>query len=101
MGDTGEVFRLYKEQRKKKKETNIENSTNLLKKEGIEFESKNCGVHLIVKCSVIIDFWPSTGKWISRAGKQGNGVRNLLKYIQKLNPVPKARPDIPACNPKI
>lgn len=80
MGDMGEMYRDWDEQKKEKKSSNKEYSTNKLISEGVDFESKNGGVHLIVtgkKC--LIDYWPSTGKFITRDGKNGRGINNLLK----------------------
>lgn len=74
--------------RREKKESNREWSTQHLKDEGIVFESKNNGIHLIVyvpDSELKIDFWPSTGKWIPRdTGDQYRGIRNLIKYIEGL-----------------
>ena len=71
--------------KKAKKASNLEQSTNLLKLEGIDFESKNNGVHLIVTDfnGNLIDFWPSTGKWIVRNGKTSRGIQNLIRYIKE------------------
>ena len=62
--------------------SNRANSAALLRANGVPFESKNGGAHLIVEgreCP--IDFWPGTGKWHSRCGKKGFGVRNLVAFI--------------------
>lgn len=57
-------------------------STQLLNDAKIPFEIKNNGAHLIVEGNeCYIDFWPGTGKWITRNGKRGFGVRNLINYI--------------------
>ena len=83
MSETSEIAENYKamrEHNKEKKTANMEYSTELLKTIGVPFESKNNGVHLVVQgrdCK--IDYWPSTGKFITRNGKQGRGVKNLLK----------------------
>ena len=84
MGDVGDDFRAMREHGKKKKQRNMDYSTNLLSENKIEFESKNHGTHLIVSAPFgKIDFWPSTGKWITRNGRMkiDRGVKNLLKYI--------------------
>lgn len=82
-GDVGEVFNELKLQRKKKRQSNLEYSTALLQEIGVEFDSKNYGLHLIVnRPSYRIDFWPSTGRWIQRGGKQGRGVKNLIKFLE-------------------
>ena len=49
----------------------------------IPFVPKNGGAHLIVEGrDCFIDFWPGTGKWHSRCGKKGFGVRNLVAFIE-------------------
>lgn len=70
---------------KDKKSRNKDWSTQHLIDKGIRFESKNNGVHLIVYGDKgIVDFWPSTGKWISRyEEKTSRGIRELVKYISE------------------
>lgn len=78
--EIAEMFKEHKEERRIKKQSNLEYSTELLRANGIKFESKNNGVHLIVEgkdCK--IDFWPSTGKFIDRNGNSGRGVMNVIK----------------------
>lgn len=83
MSDVGELYRAWGEDKKRKKESNQEYSTNLLIQKGVEFESKNWGNHLVVTGkNCVIDFWPSTGKFIVRGVKHGRGVRNLLKLCE-------------------
>ena len=71
--------------KKAKKASNLEQSTKLLELEHIDFESKNNGVHLIVIDfnGNLIDFWPSTCKWIVRNGKTSRGVQNLIRHIKE------------------
>lgn len=83
MSEIGEVFKIIKEEGKKKKSKNLVSSTQILADEGIQFESKNNGVHLVVNHNgKIADFWPSTGKFNIR-GEAGyhRGVKNLLKKL--------------------
>ena len=82
MGDMGDIFKSLKEDRRVKKSSNKESSTQILIDNGIEFESKNNGVHLIITCrSGKIDFWPSTGKWTPRGERDGRGISKLIRYI--------------------
>lgn len=87
MGDMGEYWRdvkpFLKEQSRKKRASNQENSTAILRATGVKFEQKNNGVHLIVKHNdKVVDFWPSTGRFICRSRKKDDfGVFNLLKYL--------------------
>ncbi|AZS50682.1 hypothetical protein DM558_07770 [Entomomonas moraniae] len=80
----GDIFRDWSEIKKKKRQSNLAYSTNLLIEQGIAFESKNGGVHLIVKADdTLIDFWPSTGFFTNRKAKRsGRGVRNLIKLVR-------------------
>jgi len=79
----GEVFNEWKKDKQAKKRSNERSSTNMLLDMGIEFESKNSGNHLVVGCGdTKIDFWPSTGRFISRDGKHdARGINNLLKVL--------------------
>lgn len=84
MKEPNEVTEMWRDHRlagQKKKASNQEASTQTLIDEGVKFESKNHGVHLIVQgLKSVIDYWPSTGKFIPRgAGRPGRGIRNLLK----------------------
>lgn len=84
MGDEGDYWRDVKpymlEASKRKRRANREHAAYLLTQAGIPFESKNEGAHLIVQGrEVIIDFWPGTGKFITRAGKTGRGVRHVME----------------------
>ncbi|MCP4052478.1 MAG: hypothetical protein GY739_05300 [Mesoflavibacter sp.] len=83
MGDTGDDFRAWKEHGQKKRTDNREHSPKILESEGIRFDRKNMGAHLIVHGNdETIDFWPGTGKWIVRGGKTSRGVFPLIKYIK-------------------
>lgn len=84
MSELGELFGAMREASKDKREQNTEKSTQLLVDRGVNFDSNNYGRHLVVKDSgLIIDFWPSTGKWTVRgSGKYRRGVFNLLKILK-------------------
>ena len=59
-----------------------ESSAEYLLERGIQFTEHNGGAHLIVEGKdCFIDFWPGTGKWNSRCGTKGFGVRNLVTFI--------------------
>lgn len=82
MSDMGEVFNSWKQHKQEKRANNREQSADYLQERGIPFVSKNGGAHLIVEGrTCFIDFWPGTGKWISRDGTKGFGVRNLVEHI--------------------
>lgn len=81
MSEMGDDFKAWHEEKRTKKNNNLVFSTELLKKNNINFSSHNHGVHLIVEKN--FDFYPSTGKFIDRVTKKhGRGVKNLLSLIQ-------------------
>jgi len=79
-----EDYDAMKAHSKEKKLSNLEKSTKLLLDRNIDFESKNNGIHLVVTDfnGSLIDFYPSTGKWIIRNGKASRGVMNLIRHIE-------------------
>lgn len=80
--EMGEIFNALKKERQEKRASNRENSAEYLRERGIPFVEKNGGAHLIVEGKeCFIDFWPGTGKWSSRCGNKGFGVRNLVAFI--------------------
>jgi hypothetical protein len=80
--EMGEMFNALKKERQEKRVSNRESSAEYLRERGVPFEEKNFGAHLIVEGrECLIDFWPGTGKWNSRCGKKGFGVRNLVAFI--------------------
>lgn len=82
MGDMADDFRALNKHRQEKRANNRESSAEYLEVRGIPFTVKNGGAHLIVEGKeCFIDFWPGTGKWHSRCGKKGFGVRNLCEFI--------------------
>lgn len=84
MGDVGDTFNAAKSSSQRKRQKNRESSPKILELNGIEFESKNAGAHLIVEhAGIIADFWPGTGKFTVRAGKTGRGVFNLVKLLKQ------------------
>jgi len=60
------------------------NPENQLKICNIDYETRNNGYHLIVTHNdMVVDFWPTTGRWISRTGKRGGGVKRLIGFLMK------------------
>lgn len=83
MSDMGEMYADWRAMKREKKASNLASSTDLLRERGVDFEQKNDGVHLIVSgAGKVVDFWPSTGKFIVRGGRTGRGVFNLLRIVQ-------------------
>jgi hypothetical protein len=59
-----------------------EEGARRLREAGIVFTTHNNGAHLIVEGrDGFIDYWPGTGKWVSRNGTRGFGLNNLLTHI--------------------
>ena len=84
--ELGETFNEHRKARQEKRAGNRASSAAYLQEHGIPFVLKNGGAHLIVKYqNHTVDFWPGTGKWISRCGKKGRGVRNLVTFIKNLS----------------
>lgn len=72
-----------------KRASNRDWSAAHLKEKGIAFETRNDGVHLLVRHrGRRADFWPGTGKWIVRAAapgdkeRHGRGVRGLVRELE-------------------
>ena len=84
MGDMGEMWEGYAEQRKTNRSNNREHSAKMLRTFDIEFTSHNTGAHLIIKCGDgFIDFWPGTGKWLVRGESVSKrGVMSLVEFYQ-------------------
>lgn len=77
-----ESFKAHRRERQAKRASNRAMSGRLLRKAGIDYESKNSGVHLIVRGGGrVVDFWPGTGRWIDRDGGDGRGVRSLIAHL--------------------
>ena len=82
MSELGGDLKEWRTAKQEKRASNREQSAQILMGKGIIFSSNNGGAHLIVEGKdCYIDFWPGTGKWHSRNGDKGFGVRNLVIYI--------------------
>lgn len=93
--DTGEFWRAVHAQKAEKRAHNRESTADILKRAGVQFESRNVGAHLIVKHGAhLIDAWPGTGLWRTRAKPQreGRGVRKLLKHMGLVMPADPITP---------
>ena len=87
MGDVGDSFDGWKEHSQEKRADNRSMSAGILRDRGVSFTEKNMGAHLIVEGKeCLIDFWPGTGKYITRTGNKGRGVFNLLKLVSTKKP---------------
>lgn len=83
MSDIGDIYKVMNKMSSEKRSRNLISSTEILDNHNIEYESKNNGVHLIVKgIDGLIDFWPSTGKFNLRNGKSGRGVFKLIRHCR-------------------
>ena len=86
VSDLGDDSRAWNYAKKAKKLANKISYIKILIKNGVDFEVRNNGVHLIVTGKEgLIDYWPSTGKFIVRGGETGRGIRNLLTLCKTTN----------------
>lgn len=71
---------------KERRASNRRSSADVLAAQGIAFEAKNAGAHLIVTHNgKTADFWPGTGKWAIRARdvKYKRGVFPLIRELKR------------------
>lgn len=83
MGDMGEMYRAWNDDKKERRKRNLPRNVAALEKYGINFDSRNDGYHLVILHEgKLVDFWPSSGKWRARVEKQkGFGVTSLLEWL--------------------
>jgi hypothetical protein len=80
VSDIGDDFSALRKSQQLKRAKNRDSSTELLRANGIQFESKNDGAHLILAAG--FDFWPGTGLWINKTtGYRGRGIAKLLRRV--------------------
>jgi len=74
----------WKRAKKQNKERNKVHGTEQLVKAGYVFSSHNDGLHLVISHKgIVIDYWPSTGKWKDRNSSiYCRGISNLLNYLE-------------------
>lgn len=58
-----------------------ENCIRLLNENNINWVTKNDGIHIMIK-EYGIDFWPTTGKWMTKDKKRFHGVERLIQHIK-------------------
>jgi len=85
MGDMGEGWAEWREEKQKKKRSNMAASTAMLTGAGVPFQSHNSGVHLVLsKGEELIDFWPSTGLWWVRGtSNKRRGIQKLIQHMKR------------------
>jgi hypothetical protein len=84
--DMGEMFNDYRIAMKEKRASTRATSAAFLDREGIAYDARNYGAHLILQApkSGTIDFWPGTGRWTVRAsGKEKRGVCKLVNLFKR------------------
>lgn len=80
MSELGDIFNGWKEEKQKKRASNLVNSLELLNEHGIEPQKLSSSHFRIGE----FDFWPSTGKYLNRkTGRYSRGVRNLIKALSE------------------
>lgn len=83
MSDTVECFKIMDEINRLERAKDRKDGASYLENKGISFTRRNNGAHLIVTGQgTLVDFWPGTGRWISRNGKKGFGVVELAEFVQ-------------------
>ena len=80
MGGMGEIFNEITEQKKKRARKRKLSSSEILEGRSLVVKICNNGEHLIIEgLEGLIDFWPSTGRFITRDKKVSDwGVHKLL-----------------------
>lgn len=83
MGDMGDIFRAWREEKKSKKQQNVVQSLDNLQRHQVPFTVLNQGIpHLLVSDN--IDYWPSTGLWRDRRSLlRGRGVFKLISFWKR------------------
>ena len=75
------AFKAQKKEKQKKRAQNLVYSLELLRSEGIEYQTLSPHHYRVGP----FDFWPSTGKFIHRESKRaGRGVRGLIRRVMDL-----------------
>jgi hypothetical protein len=83
--ELGETFKAFKEFKREKKLSNVENSLKFLTSLEIKHTILNAAIPHVLVCENI-DYWPSTGKWRERGtGRLGRGVRCLVSHVRAKN----------------
>lgn len=84
MSEMSEVFADLRKAKQAKKRSNLAASTRMLQESGVNFESHNMGIHLVIKMNdKIIDFWPSTGLWwIRGTSNKRRGIEKLIRHVK-------------------
>lgn len=74
-----------RQESQERRERNRSDSAALLAHNGIPFEVKNYGAHLVVRyLGQVADLWPGTGLYVIRDThnrKRGRGIFNMLKRM--------------------
>jgi hypothetical protein len=82
MSEFGELFSALRARSAARRAENRKHAPAMLQQEGIAFESKNDGAHLIVAGEY--DFWPGTGLWRHRRDrKSSRGIKKLIRRIRE------------------
>ena len=83
MSEFAEDMLAFKEYSKQKKAANLKKSTALLIENGIKFDSRNDGLHLMIQTpGGRVNFYPSTGLY--NGVLEGRGVFTLMEAIKRL-----------------
>jgi hypothetical protein len=85
MGDMIEMYQELRQADSLRRAEKRESAPDQLRAHGISFEERNLGAHIIINNDGrLVDYWPGTGKWISRAAdkkERGQSFASLAKYL--------------------
>jgi hypothetical protein len=85
MSDMIDMYRDMKQIDKERRAESRESAPDQLRAHGIQFTEHNGGAHLIIlKGIVTVDYWPGTGKWISRSKGCMGGGRGFAELAEFL-----------------
>lgn len=89
MGDMADDFKALRKEAQVRRSRKRAEGASRLAREGVKFQSRNWGAHLVVEHPGrgLIDFWPGTGLWRARykdhVQTQGRGVQNLINHLRR------------------
>ena len=86
-GWDSEDFAAERKESKARRSRNRSRGAARLDSDGIPYDSKNAGAHLIVQPGAdVVDYWPGTGLWTFRLdGHEGRGIVRLVAAVRRRN----------------
>lgn len=82
MSEMGEYWNEEREAFKERRDLRLEEAPKALAAAGIEYVRRNYGAHFIIRhAGLVVDFWPSRGKWAVRGGRRGHRIQPLVALL--------------------